>query len=161
MIDMHWLEKYLVTRGGRSKPTGIDAPKIEWPDSPIEPVGPVREAFSVEKRILEDLERLCALANKCGETTLSNAIEMRFLRKESRHVKNLGDLLQQVARVSKQPGLGLYLLDSELRHNKGIVPWSFNNDPDHHDDASEEINSKIYHGLEQDKYLSGRIGAAM
>lgn len=149
---MHWLEKYLITRGGRSKPTSIEAPKIEFPDSPVEPIQPCREAFSVEKRILEDLERLCQMAEKCGETSLVDALQSRFLRKEARHVKNLGDLLQQVARVSKQPGMGLYMLDAELRHSKGTVPWSFHNDPDRHDEAVEKIQSKIYEGLERDKY---------
>lgn len=146
---MHWLEKYLITRGGRSKPTAIEAPKIEFPDSPVEPVQPCREAFSVEKRILEDLERLCHMAEKCGETSLVDALQSRFLRKEARHVKDLGDLLQQVARVSKQPGMGLYILDAELRHGRGKVPWSFQNDPDKHDEAMVHIESKIYEGLER------------
>lgn len=144
----------MVTRGGRSRPTSIEAPKIEWPDSPIEPIQPCREAFSVEKRLLEDLERLCQMAEKCGETSLVDAIQTRFLRKEARHVKNLGDLLQQVARVSKQPGTGLYLLDAEMRHNRGIIPWAFQNDPDRHDEAEHKIRSKIFEGLERDKTMS-------
>lgn len=147
------MEKYLVTRGGRSRPTAIEAPKCEWPDSPVEPVQPCREAFSVEKRILEDLERLCQMAEKCGETSLVDAIQTRFLRKEARHVKNLGDLLQQVARVSKQPGMGLYLLDAELRHSNGVIPWAFQNDPDRHDESEAKVKSKIPEGLERDKHL--------
>ncbi|KAJ5283334.1 hypothetical protein N7505_001314 [Penicillium chrysogenum] len=60
------------------------------------------------------------------------------MRKEIRHVKNLADLLQQVVRVSKQPGLGLYLLDRELRHTDGIVSWDSANDTSQqHDDTTE------------------------
>jgi uncharacterized membrane protein len=36
---------------------------------------------------------------------VTDAIQSKFMRKETRHVKNLADLLQQVVRVSKQPGL--------------------------------------------------------
>lgn len=133
LTDVRWLEKYLVTRGGRSKPTAIEAPKFDWPDSPVEPIAPCREALSVEKRILEDLERLCALAERCGESSLADALQGRFLRKQARQVKDLGDLLQQVARVSKEPGAGLYMLDRELRHSDGAIPWSSQNDPDLHD----------------------------
>lgn len=127
---MKWLEKYLIVRGGRCKPTNIEAPKFEWPDSPVEPVGPCREAFNVQKKLFADLERLCTLAAKCQDTPLLNAIESRFLRKHSKHLKNLGDLLQQVARVSKQPGLGIYILDAELRKHHGYIPWKHCNDPD-------------------------------
>ncbi|EEP77060.1 predicted protein [Uncinocarpus reesii 1704] len=62
-IEAHWLEKYLIQRGGRSRPTAIAAPKCEWPDSPVEPVRPVKEALETHKSLLEDLERLCSLAD--------------------------------------------------------------------------------------------------
>jgi len=44
--------------------------------------------------------------------------------KGTNHVEDLADLLQQVARVSKQPGLGLYLIDQELRQTDGSIPWN-------------------------------------
>ncbi|KAL4983854.1 ferritin-like superfamily [Aspergillus falconensis] len=147
LLDFHWLEKYLVSRGGRCKPSAIEPTKIDWPDSPIEPVGPCREAFLVEKRLLEDLERLASLADKCGDSSLQDAIESRFLRKEVKHVKDLGDLLQQVVRVSKQPGLGLYLLDKELRAHGGSIPWGSMNNPDKLDDSLREITAGIKGGL--------------
>ncbi|KAI9927303.1 hypothetical protein ASPWEDRAFT_733808 [Aspergillus wentii DTO 134E9] len=147
MHDMHWMEKYLVTRGGRSKPTAIEAPQVEWPDNPVEPLHPCQEAFTVEKKLLEDLERLCSLAQKTGETALSDAIQRRFLRKHSKHIKNLADLIQQVARVSKQPGLGLYLLDRELRKHTGMIPWDAVNDPDIQDKGIELLNKRISEGL--------------
>ncbi|KAJ5982224.1 hypothetical protein N7451_012324 [Penicillium sp. IBT 35674x] len=138
LADFKWLEKYLVSRGGRSNPTAIEPTQFEWPDSPIEPVGPCKEALFVKKRLLEDLERLCSLADKSGDSALAEALQSRFLYKGTRHVKNLADLLQQVARASKQPGLGLYLLDRELRHTDGIVPWDAMNDPfQQHDDTTE------------------------
>ncbi|GKZ98172.1 hypothetical protein AnigIFM59636_002405 [Aspergillus niger] len=99
LVDFHWLEKYLITRGGRSKPSCIEPPQIDWPDNPIEPVGPCKEAFIAEKRLLEDLERMAALASKCGDSPLQDANETRFLRKEVKHVKDLGDLLQPVSYV--------------------------------------------------------------
>ncbi|CAI7629457.1 unnamed protein product [Penicillium palitans] len=138
LADFKWLEKYLVSRGGRSKPTEIEATTFEWPDDPIEPVGPCKEALFVEKSLLEDLERLCSLAGKSGDIALTDAIQSRFMRKQTRHVKSLADLLQQVVRASKQPGLGLYLLDRELRHTDGIIPWESVNDPSQqHDDTTE------------------------
>ncbi|KAI9373917.1 ferritin-like superfamily [Aspergillus egyptiacus] len=143
LLDYHWLEKYLSSRGGRAKPTAIEAPQIEWPDNPIEPVGPCKEALLVEKRLLEDLERLASLAEKCGDNSLQDAIESRFLRKEVKHVKDLGDLLQQVVRVSKQPGLGIYLLDKELRAHGGSVPWGDMNNPDRHDERVKEVTSSL------------------
>ncbi|KAL1848101.1 hypothetical protein Plec18167_009660 [Paecilomyces lecythidis] len=143
--DMYWLEKYLISRGGRSKPTAIEAPKIEWPDNPIEPVHPVREALQVEKRLLQDLERLCALAEKCNNHSLTDAIQTQFLRKESKHVKDLGDLLQQVVRVSKQTGHGIYHLDKELRSHKGRIPWGLQNDPDCQEPVIAEITESLHH----------------
>ncbi len=132
--DSHWLEKYLVQRGGMSMPKSIEAPSIEWPDSPIDPVTPVHEALKAEKALLEDLHKLCAVADEHGDYALEDAIEDRFLKKESKHVKDLGDLLQQVVRVSKTPGHGLYHLDKDLRECKGRVPWGNANVPDYVDD---------------------------
>ena len=157
LIDMHWLEKYLVTRGGRSKPTNIEANTMEWPDSPVEPLAPCMEAFKVQKKLLDDLGRLCALAMKCEDSSLLDAIQTRFLRKHAKQVKNLGDLLQQTARVSKQPGVGLYLLDQELRCAKGTIPWMVTNDPDVQDVGVERIASMVSEGLvlQGDKALHG------
>ncbi|KAJ9488131.1 hypothetical protein VN97_g5159 [Penicillium thymicola] len=138
LADFKWLEKYLVSRGGRSKPTAIEATKFEWPDNPIEPVGPCKEALLVEKNLLEDLQRLCSLADKAGDIALTDAIQSRFIRKETRHVKNLADLLRQVVRASKQPGVGLYHLDRELRESDGFIPWNRANDScEQHDDTEE------------------------
>ncbi|KOS48066.1 hypothetical protein ACN38_g1001 [Penicillium nordicum] len=138
LADFKWLEKYLVSRGGRSKPTAVEATTFEWPDNPIEPVGPCKEALLVEKNLLEDLQRLCSLADKAGDIALTDAIQSRFIRKETRHVKSLADLLRQVVRVSKQPGVGLYHLDRELRESDGIIPWDRANDScEQHDDTEE------------------------
>lgn len=116
-------------RGGTSQPTDIPAPQIAWPDSPVDPVGPVHEALQVEKRLLDDLHRLCKTADKHSDNALQDALETRFLAKETQHVKDLGDLLQQCVRVSKEPGLGLFLLDSELRQHAGHLPWTCLNEP--------------------------------
>ncbi|ODM15960.1 hypothetical protein SI65_08801 [Aspergillus cristatus] len=147
LIDMHWLEKYLIARGGRCKPTAIEATQVEWPDNPIEPLGPCMEAFRVQKKLIDDIMRLIALADKCEDASLSDALQTRFLRKHTRQVKNMGDLLQQTARVSKQPGVGLYHLDKELRSHKGIIPWTSTNDPDCQDKGTEEVTSLISEGL--------------
>lgn len=114
-------------------PGEIPAPQAFWPDNPVEPVQPVHEALQVEKRLLEDCLRLCAMAEKNKDNALKDMIETRFLFKETRQVKDMGDLLQQCVRVSKQPGHGLYHLDKEIRCAKGRTPWSEMNDPDHSD----------------------------
>ena len=101
----------------------------------------------MEKRPLEDLGRLCSLAEKSGDASLADAIQTKFLRKEAKHVKDLGDLVQQVVRVSKQPGLGIFLLDQELRHSNGSVPWDSVNDPDRQEDVTHEIKRNITEGL--------------
>ncbi|QKD57016.2 ferritin-like superfamily [Fusarium oxysporum Fo47] len=142
--DATWLESYLVQRGGRAKPSDIPAPDIEWPDDPIDPVQPVYAALQTEKEILEDLHRLCAAAEKAGDNALEDVIESRFLRKETRHVKDLGDLLQQCVRISKQAGHGLYHLDKELRANNGVVPWASFNDPDKSDELLRGVVKDLY-----------------
>jgi ferritin heavy chain len=131
--DAMWLENYLVQRGGHAKPTDIPAPKISFPDSPVDPVVPVYESMQVEKELLEDLLRLCKTADKHGDYALEDQIENRFLKKETKHVKDMADLLQQCVRVSKSIGHGLYHLDRELRESKGIVPWAASNNPDNSD----------------------------
>ncbi|KAF5018004.1 hypothetical protein F66182_10030 [Fusarium sp. NRRL 66182] len=131
--DATWLESYLVQRGGRAKPSDIPKPEIEWPDDPVDPLQPVYAALQVEKGLVEDLLRLCAAAEKANDNALEDVIETRFLRKETRHVKDMGDLLQQCVRISKQAGHGLYHLDKELRNNNGVVPWASFNDPDKSD----------------------------
>ena len=144
---MNWLEKYLITRGGRSTPTDIEAPKFEWPDSPIEPVKPCREAMKFQRQLFDDLQRLCTLAEKHQDTALVTALENRFLRKHAKHLKSLGDLLEQVARVSKQYGLGLYILDKELRYCNGCIPWQSLNDPDTHLEKVNVLTTRISEGL--------------
>lgn len=147
LIDFQWLEKYLVSRGGRAKPTPIEPSNVEWPDNPVEPVEPCKEALLVEKRLLGDLERLCTLADKSGDSSLADVIQRKFLRKEAKHVKDFADLLQQVVRVSKQPGLGIYLVDRELRLSNGSVPWATANDPDRQEYATEQVRRSIKEGL--------------
>ncbi|KAM0226820.1 hypothetical protein ACHAP5_012305 [Fusarium lateritium] len=142
--DATWLESYLVQRGGRSKPSDIPAPNIEWPDEPVDPIEPVYAALQTEKEILNDLHRLCAAAEKAGDNALEDVIESRFLRKETRHVKDLGDLLQQCVRISKQAGHGLYHLDKELRANNGVVPWASFNDPDKSDELLRGVVADLY-----------------
>ena len=142
--DANWLEKYLVQRGGGSKPTDIPGPKFTWPESPVDPVGPVYEAVQVEKGLLEDLHRLCRTADKCGDNSLQDVLETRFLSKETRHVKDMGDLLQQCVRVSKQPGLGLSLLDRELRDSGGETPWGPANEPNASDKQLQKVTEHLY-----------------
>ena len=146
-IDAMWLERYLVQRGGVSKPTDIAAPKIEWPDNPMELLGPIREALRVKKAILEDLERLTSLACKVGDNSLQDVIKTRFLRKETKHVKDLADLLLQTSRVSKASWHGIYQLDKELRIHDGCVPWGDVNDPDTVGHRVEEVVSCLHGDL--------------
>lgn len=120
----------MIQRGGTSSPKDIPAPQIAFANDPIDPVSPVREALLKEKDLLEHLHKLCHAADEAGDNALEDAIEDRFLKKETKYVKDLGDLLQQVARVSKTPGHGLYHLDKEIRQCKGDFPWAHANNPD-------------------------------
>ena len=96
---------------------------------------------------MEDLERLCSLADKAGNHALTETIESRFLHKKTQHVKDIADLLQQTVRVSKQPGHGLYELDKELRKHKGCIPWACANDPDHVQDMVARVAEDIEHTI--------------
>lgn len=61
----------------------------------------------MEREILEDTNRLCEVAAKARDHALQETVSRRFLEKETKHVKNMGDLLQEVARVAKVPGHGI------------------------------------------------------
>jgi ferritin heavy chain len=128
--DASYLEKYLIQRGGVAKPGDIPAPTISWPDNPIDPVRPLQEALHVERSILEDAQRLCDVADKYKDYALQEIIESRFLQKETKHVKDMGDLLKEAARISKVPGHGLYHLDKDLRVSCGKLPWGHYNNPE-------------------------------
>ncbi|EMT67181.1 hypothetical protein FOC4_g10003729 [Fusarium odoratissimum] len=105
---------------------------------------PVYAALQTEKEILEDLHRRCAAAEKAGDNALEDVIESRFLRKETRHVKDMGYLPQQCVRISKQAGHGLYHLDKELRANNGVVPWASFNDPDKSGELLRGVVKDLY-----------------
>lgn len=75
-------------------------------DDSSEPIGPLKECLKMEREILEDTNRLCQVANKAHDYALQETIARRFLEKETKHVKDMGDMLQEVARVSKVPGHG-------------------------------------------------------
>ncbi|KAH8697854.1 ferritin-like superfamily [Talaromyces proteolyticus] len=130
LADASWLERYLIQRGGRCKPTNIEAPTCEFPDNPVEPIIPLHKAVETERKLLDDLERLMRLAEKAGCYSLCTALDRRFLQKQTQHVKDLADLLQQTVRVSKHPGHGIFHLDRELRNANGNLPWGGLNDPD-------------------------------
>jgi len=137
--DASYLEKYLIQRGGVAKPGDIPSPSVSWPDNPIDPIRPLQEALHIEKSILEDAQRLCDVADKHKDYALQDIIESRFLQKETKHVKDMGDLLREAARVSKVPGHGLYSLDKELRICMGKVPWGMYNKPDSGDLILKEV----------------------
>lgn len=141
LADFKWLDKYVVSRGGRSTPRAIGSTPLDWPDGPVGIVGPFEEAVLVQKRLLGDLQRLCSSADKSGDSALADAIRSSFMRKETRHVKCLADLLQQVVQASKQPGLGLHLLDRKLRHTDGIVPSDLFNELSQQQDDITKIKN--------------------
>ncbi|OKL59610.1 hypothetical protein UA08_05210 [Talaromyces atroroseus] len=143
LADATWLEKYLIQRGGRCKPTNIEAPSCEFPDNPVEPVMPISKAVGIERKLLEDLERLMALASKTGNFSLCAVLDKRYLYKQTRHVKDMADLLQQTVRVSKHPGHGIFHLDRELRINQGTLPWGNANDPDAIDTALQAVCTQL------------------
>ena len=144
--DGMWLENYLVQRGGRSRPSDIPAPNIHFPDDPVDCVIPVHAALQAEKDLLEDLLKLCQQADEYHDSALEDMIEDRFLKKETKHVKDLGDLLQQCVRVSKDVGHGVYHLDKELRSTKGLVPWAGTNHPDYTDQLMAEATKDLKEG---------------
>jgi ferritin heavy chain len=70
------------------------------------------------------------LADKAGCYSLCTALDKRFLGKQTHHIKDMADLLQQTVRVSKHAGHGIFHLDRELHRAKGNLPWGKINDPD-------------------------------
>lgn len=143
LADACWLERYLIQRGGRCKPTSLEVPACEFPDNPVEPIKPLSKAVETERKILDDLERLMHLADKAGCYSLCTALDKRFLGKQTHHVKDMADLLQQTVRVSKNAGQGIFHLDRELRRTKGNLPWGKVNDPDSVALAIENICSQL------------------
>ncbi|QKX53093.1 uncharacterized protein TRUGW13939_00164 [Talaromyces rugulosus] len=143
LADACWLERYLIQRGGRCKPTSLEVPKCEFPDNPVEPIIPLSKAVETERKILEDLERLMHLADKAGCYSLCTALDKRFLGKQTHHIKDMADLLQQTVRVSKHAGHGIFHLDRELRRAKGNLPWGKVNDPDSIALGIDNISSQL------------------
>jgi Ferritin-like domain len=101
LADGTWFESYLIQRGGRCIPSDILASLIHFPENPFDPGMPIHEALLIEKAILEDLYLLCRVASKHNDYVLEYAIVSRFLRKEIKHVEDMGDLLQLCVRVLK------------------------------------------------------------
>ena len=97
--------------------------------------------MQAEKALLEDCLKLCNIADGHQDSALEDLIEDRFLKKETKHVKDMGDLLQQCVRVSKDIGHGVYQLDKELRANKGVIPWTGANSPFNNDGLLAEAIS--------------------
>lgn len=98
----------------------------------------------MQRELLEDANRLCQVAGDAHDYALQDAVARRFLGKGTKHVKNMADMLQKAARVSKVPGHGkttplsivcvltapgLYHLDKELQVKLGRTPGSEANKP--------------------------------
>ncbi|KAJ3279700.1 hypothetical protein HK104_001231 [Borealophlyctis nickersoniae] len=123
LADALFLRKYLLQRGGMPEFNPIPAPKVTWPQKPVEPHEPIHACLELEKDIYEDAIKLLDVAQQHHDYGTQNMIEDRILKKETRHIKDLGDLLKAVNRVSKVPGHGLYHIDKDLRECDGMMPW--------------------------------------
>ncbi|KAJ3079549.1 hypothetical protein HK102_003714, partial [Quaeritorhiza haematococci] len=143
--DAYFLEKYLVQRGGTLHPQNIPAPQTDacWPDHPVDPIQPLQCTLKLERSIMEDAQRLCAIADQHKDYALQDVIQSRFLEKETKHVKDMGDLLKEAVRVSKVPGHGLYHLDKELRSNNGVVPWGSANKASSADELLQSMAGEL------------------
>ncbi|TPX67347.1 hypothetical protein SpCBS45565_g03852 [Spizellomyces sp. 'palustris'] len=139
LADACYLEKYAIQRGGKAHPMDIPAPKIEINTHPIDGIRPMQDALHIQKAIFEDCQRLTEVADQNKDYALMDVVESRFLQKETKHVKDFGDLLREVARVSKNPGHGLYHLDKDILKNKGRVPWTCHNLPESADMVLKEM----------------------
>ena len=96
-MDYHWFELYLASRGGRSQPLAINPAHVKWSERSLELPRYCIEPLSMETQLLEDLERLSALAEKHCECSLSENIKPRILRRKAQSQRNYIDL-QQVIR---------------------------------------------------------------
>ena len=69
--------------------------------------------------LTEELIRLCMLAAQLNGAPTEDAIQGYSLCKVSKHIKDLGDLMQKCVRLSKRTGHGLYHHGRELQecHN--------------------------------------------
>ncbi|XP_033645836.1 soma ferritin-like [Asterias rubens] len=71
----------------------------------------VQAALELEKHVNQSLLDLHALANKHGDTQMSDFIEDNFLDERVQAIKELGDYLTQLNRVGT--GLGEFIFDHE------------------------------------------------
>ncbi|CAG8479041.1 5590_t:CDS:10 [Acaulospora colombiana] len=119
LADANAFMQYQCQRGGKVELKEIDAPELCWDD----PIETFEKVLALEKCISEDLYKLDAIAEKCGDKATCNFIEGGFLDKETCHVKTTADMLRQIKRVQGE-GSGLYNIDRELRKNEGRPVWS-------------------------------------
>ncbi|KAJ5593452.1 hypothetical protein N7537_010356 [Penicillium hordei] len=100
LMDYHRFERYLASRGRRFRPLAINPAQVKWPERSLELARYCIESLSKETQLLEDLERLSALAEKHCEFSLSENIKSKILRRKAQSQKNYIDL-QQVIRNSE------------------------------------------------------------
>jgi len=141
--------RYQTQRGGHVNLMDIKAPTENWThaESGWELI------LKTEKSLFEHLRKSDQCAEEHKDYAFSDFIEDgRFLSEQTRRIKDVGDVLCQVKRLKSEEGVGIYMLDKEMRENYGKPLWSnevhlsekFVKKMQHlHDEAAEEIMHKV------------------
>ena len=106
------LIEYQTMRGGKVVLASLQAPEVEWKSAR----NALEHALQMEKDINGKLLALHRLAGEHGDVQLCDFLESDFLSEQVEAIKQLSDLLTQLARCGND-GLGLYLFDKELLDN--------------------------------------------
>ena len=103
------LIKYQNMRGGKVVMRALEAPESEWTSAR----NALETALQMERDINVKLLKLHQIASEQNDVQLCDFVESEFLQEQVESIKQISDLLTQLARVGND-GLGLYLFDRDL-----------------------------------------------
>jgi len=104
------LMEYQTKRGGKVVLQDISTPnRVDW-GTPLEAMVAVLE---LEKTVTEALQQIQTVASEKNDFHLTNFIQQEFVVKKVNTIKEIGDIITNIKRVTD--GTGLFTLDQELQ----------------------------------------------